>query len=53
MIDYSLAFLSAVGQYVSMHEVARGNKFMKEITFGFKAWLSVAYIFLVVSVTQT
>ena len=34
MIDYSLAFLSAVGQYVTVHEVAQGNKLMKEINIG-------------------
>lgn len=46
MIDYGLAFLSAVGRHVSMHEVAQGNKLMKETAIGsFKAWLSVAYIF--------
>lgn len=54
MIDYSLAFLSAVGRHVGMHEVAQGNKLMKETAIGsFKDWLSVAYICLVVSVTQT
>lgn len=46
MIDYSLAFLSAVGRHVGMHEVAQGNKLMKETAISsFKAWLSVAYIF--------